>query len=85
MPTLPKNACSRLSLKAPAGNTVEDNRRRRNNAVLAVMAYCPIQEPLLLRRKFYALILVVLSVLGLRALGVFHGDCAPWSTSVRGS
>ncbi|KAH6883488.1 hypothetical protein B0T10DRAFT_463421 [Thelonectria olida] len=32
------------ALTATVANTVEDERRRRNNAILAVMAYCPIQE-----------------------------------------
>lgn len=39
------------ALTAPVANTVEDEHRRRNNAILAVMTYCPIQEPPLPRGR----------------------------------
>ncbi|KAH6975811.1 hypothetical protein EDB80DRAFT_829443 [Ilyonectria destructans] len=32
------------ALKAPLASTIEDEFRRRDEAILAVMAYCPIQE-----------------------------------------
>ncbi|KAJ4179981.1 hypothetical protein NW767_014499 [Fusarium falciforme] len=33
------------ALTAPMADTVEGEHRRRNNAILAVMAYCSVQEP----------------------------------------
>lgn len=39
------------ALTAPTAYTIEDEYRRRNNAILAVMAYCPIQEPPLPRTR----------------------------------
>ncbi|KAL6359129.1 hypothetical protein LRP88_09329 [Fusarium phalaenopsidis] len=33
------------ALTAPMADTIEGERRRRNNAILAVMAYCSVQEP----------------------------------------
>ncbi|RSL39634.1 hypothetical protein CEP54_016287, partial [Fusarium duplospermum] len=33
------------ALTTPTADTIEGERRRRNNAILAVMAYCSVQEP----------------------------------------
>jgi hypothetical protein len=39
------------ALTAPAADTLEGERRRRNEAILAVMAYCPVQESPLPRTR----------------------------------
>ncbi|KAK2668008.1 P-loop containing nucleoside triphosphate hydrolase [Fusarium oxysporum f. sp. vasinfectum] len=48
---LPPSDAFASRLTVPAANTPEGERRRRNEAILAVMAYCPVQESPLPRTR----------------------------------
>ncbi|RKK77497.1 hypothetical protein BFJ71_g16737 [Fusarium oxysporum] len=57
------------ALTAPVADTLEGEYQRRNNAILAVMAYCPVQESPLPRTRNQAMVNKDLSPLMLETAG----------------